>query len=236
LTDHVSKTALDQSLPYGAVGAAICAQPDGYFSGTRPELVPLIPPHANRILEVGCGEGGFARTLRAARPESKLEIVGVEVSESAGQIAAQFLDRLVVGNAEQVEFDYENYFDCVIFADVLEHLIDPWRMLRRARRFLRGGGTIVASIPNVQHWSVLANLIGGRWEYAPYGLMDQTHLRFFTRRTIRDLFVSTGFTPRTMSPLLGTTIRLRMARLATAGLAIPFLARQYLVVAERNEG
>jgi len=101
--------------------------------------------------------------LRAARPQSKLEIVGVEVSESAGQIATQVLDRLVVGNAEQVELEYENYFDCVIFADVLEHLIDPWRMLRRARRFLRGDGTIVASIPNVQHWSVLAGLIGGRY-------------------------------------------------------------------------
>jgi hypothetical protein len=66
--------------------------------------------------------------------------------------------------------------------------------------------------------------------------MDQTHLRFFTKRSIRNLFVSTGFIPRKISPLLGTTIRLRMARLATAGLAVPFLARQYLVVADRNDG
>jgi O-antigen biosynthesis protein len=227
LSDRITKNTLDQ---------ATCAQPAGYFSGTRPELVPLIPPFATRILEVGCGEGGFARTLRAERPESKLEIVGVEVSESAGQIATKVLDTLVVGNAEQVELDYENYFDCVVFADVLEHLIDPWRMLRRVKRVLRGDGTIVASIPNVQHWSVLARLIGGRWEYTPYGLMDQTHLRFFTKRSIRDLFVSTGFTPRKISPLLGTTVRLRTARLVTAGLAVPFLARQYLVVADRNDG
>jgi 2-polyprenyl-3-methyl-5-hydroxy-6-metoxy-1,4-benzoquinol methylase len=183
-------------------------------------------------LEVGCGEGGFARTLRAARPGSKLEIVGLEASESAGEIASNVLDRLVIGNAEQVELDYENYFDCVVFADVLEHLVDPWKMLRRARTFLRGNGTIVASIPNAQHWSVLVDLIRGRWEYAQYGIMDSTHLRFFTKRSIRHLFVSTGFTPRTIVPLLGTSARAQIARLATAGLAVPFLARQYLVVAD----
>jgi 2-polyprenyl-3-methyl-5-hydroxy-6-metoxy-1,4-benzoquinol methylase len=223
---------MSQSLRYPSQAVCEDPKPEGYFSCTRPELVPLIPPHATRILEVGCGEGGFARTLRAARPGSKLEIVGLEASESAGEIASNVLDRLVVGNAEQVELDYENYFDCVVFADVLEHLVDPWKMLRRARTFLRGNGTIVASIPNVQHWSVLVDLIRGRWEYAQYGIMDSTHLRFFTKRSIRDLFVSTGFTPRTIAPLLGTTARAQIARLATAGLAVPFLARQYLVVAD----
>jgi ubiquinone/menaquinone biosynthesis C-methylase UbiE len=210
------------------------AKPLGYFSCDRPELVPLIPAEATRILEVGCGEGRFANTLRAARPASRLEIVGVEVNEAAGQVARSVLDRLIVGNVEQLEVNYDNYFDCVVFADVLEHLVDPWNMLRRARRFLKDGGRIVASIPNVQHWSVLANLFRGRWDYAEYGIMDNTHLRFFTRTSIRNLFESTGFGAVEIRPMLGATVRARITRLATGGLAIPFLARQYLVVAQKS--
>jgi O-antigen biosynthesis protein len=208
------------------------AKPQGYFSCDRPELVRLIPAEATRILEVGCGEGRFARTLRAARPGSRLEIVGVEVNPSAGEAARSALDRLIVGNAEELDVSCENYFDCVVFADVLEHLVDPWKMLRRARGFLREGGRIVASIPNIQHWTVLANLFLGRWEYAEYGIMDSTHLRFFTRTGIERLFASTGFETVEVSPMLGATARARMARLATGGLAVPFLARQYLVVAK----
>jgi O-antigen biosynthesis protein len=233
LPANAQKSTLSQPLPYSSAGIAE-VKPQGYFSCTRPELEPLIPARATRILEIGCGEGGFARTLRAARPTAKLEIVGVEAVESAGRIAAGVLDRLIVGNAEEVELEYEDYFDCVVFADVLEHLVDPWKMVRRARTFLRSDGSIVASIPNVQHWEVLANLLRGRWEYAQWGIMDRTHLRFFTRRSIGDLFAANGFTPRTITPLVGTTMRAQVVRLATAGLAVPFLARQYLVVADRG--
>jgi O-antigen biosynthesis protein len=230
-----SREASNESLPNGGAAVGTHVKPKGYFSCTRPELIPLVPPTATRILDVGCGEGGFARSLRAARSGSKLEIVGVEFCESAAEIAASAVDRLFVGNAEHVELRYENYFDCVIFADVLEHLIDPWRMLQRARTLLQPDGAIIASIPNVQHWSILANLIRGHWEYAEYGIMDSTHLRFFTRRSISDLFTSTGFRLRRIFPLLSTTTRVKIARLATASLAIPFLARQYLVVAERTD-
>jgi ubiquinone/menaquinone biosynthesis C-methylase UbiE len=209
-------------------------KPQGYFSCDRPELVPLIPAEAMRILEVGCGEGRFATALRAARPKSRLEIVGVEVNEAAGRVARNVLDRLIVGNVEQLEVSYDSYFDCVVFSDVLEHLVDPWNMLRRARRFLKDGGQIVASIPNVQHWSVLANLLRGRWEYGEFGIMDNTHLRFFTRESIRHLFESTGFGVTEIRPLLGVTARARITRLATGGLAVPFLARQYLVVARKS--
>ena len=152
-------------MQYHSEAAGSEPKPQGYFSCTRPELEPLIPAGATRILEIGCGEGGFARTLRAARAGSTLEMWGSR-HKSAGEIAASVLNRLIVGNAEEVELEYEDYFDCVVFADVLEHLVDPWKMLRRARAFLRQNGTIVASIPNVQHWDVLANLLRGRWEYS----------------------------------------------------------------------
>lgn len=217
-----------------ALQVAADAKPAGYFSCDRLELVPLIPADATRILEVGCGEGRFATALRAARPASRLEIVGVEVNEAAGRIARSALDRLIVGNVEQLEVSYDSYFDCVVFADALEHLVDPWNMLRRAREYLREGGRIVASIPNVQHWTVLANLLRGRWDYTEYGIMDNTHLRFFTRTSIGHLFESTGFGAIEIHPLMGTTARARITRLATGGLAVPFLARQYLVVAQKR--
>src|ERR1700730_12448250 len=230
-----SREASDASLQNVAREVCTYVKPEGYFYSTRPELIPLVPPTAVRILDVGCGEGSFARSLRAARTGSKLEIVGVEFCESAAEIAASAVDRLFVGDAEQVELRYENYFDCVVFADVLEHLIDPWRMLRRTRTLLQSNGTIIASIPNIQHWSVLANLMRGHWEYSEHGIMDNTHLRFFTKKSIRDLFTSTGFRLRTIFPLLSTTTRVKLARTVTLGLAIPFLTRQYLVVAERND-
>ena len=168
--------------------------------------------------------------MRLARPASKLEIVGVELFESAAEKAAAVLDRVIVGNVEQIDLPYENYFDCVIFADVLEHLVDPWRMLRRAKTLLRRDGVIVASIPNVQHSRVLINLFFGRWEYEQFGIMDSTHLRFFTRKSIDTLFQSTGYELRRVSGLLGST-RVKLMHFATAGLADPFVTRQYLIVA-----
>lgn len=205
-------------------------KPNGYFSCPRSDLIPLVPPDASRILEIGCAEGGLARSLRLARPASKLEIVGVELFEAAAEKAANVLDRVMIGNVERMDLPYENYFDCVIFADVLEHLIDPWRMLMRAKKFLRRGGVIVASIPNVQHSRVLVNLIFGRWEYEQYGIMDSTHLRFFTRKSIDTLFQSTGYELRRVSSLLGST-RVKLMHFASAGLLDPFITRQYLVVA-----
>jgi O-antigen biosynthesis protein len=209
-------------------------KPAGYFSCPRAELVPLVPRTASRVLEAGCGEGEFARSLRAARQPSRLEIVGVELCEGPARRAASVLDTVIVGNVEQLDLPYEDYFDCVVFADVLEHLIDPWRMIRRARKFLRRDGHIVASIPNVQHWTVVADLMIGNWKYCDFGLMDSTHLRFFTRRSIKALFNSNAFEVRYLAPRIESG-RAKMAHVVTAGLADPFLARQYFVVASRND-
>lgn len=216
------------------VAAYTYVKPEGYFSCPRTELVPLVPPTASRVLDIGCGDGEFARSLRAARQPSKLEIVGVELCEGPAQRAASALDSVIVGNVEQLDLPYEDYFDCVILADVLEHLIDPWSIVRRVKKLLRRHGHIVASIPNVQHWAVLAGLMLGNWEYCDFGIMDRTHLRFFTRKSIAALFNSNGFElpyliPRIESP------RAKMAHAATVGLADSFLARQYLVVASRKD-
>jgi 2-polyprenyl-3-methyl-5-hydroxy-6-metoxy-1,4-benzoquinol methylase len=210
-------------------------KPSGYFSCPRSELIPLVPAAASRILEIGCGEGRLAQALRGSRPASDLEIVGVELCDAPAKTAATILNRVMVGNVEQMDLPYEDYFDCVIFADVLEHLVDPWRMLRRARKLLRRDGVIVASIPNVQHSRVLINLLLGRFDYEQAGIMDSTHLRFFTRKSIITLFQSTGYELRRLSVILGSK-RVRLAHLVTAGLVDSFLTRQYLVVANAKAG
>ena len=217
--------------------ATVCTyiKPEGYFSCPRTELLPLVPAAASRVLEIGCGEGEFSRALRAARQQSRLEIVGVELCEGPAQRAASALDTLIIGNVEQLELPYEDYFDCVVFADVLEHLVDPWRMLSRARRLLRRDGTVVASIPNVQQWAVLRDLMMGKWEYQEFGIMDNTHLRFFTRKSIVKMFASTGFEVRHSHSRIESW-KGKVLHLVTGGLADPFLARQYFLTAVRKDG
>lgn len=219
--------------PAGPVAPIVISfKPDGYYSHSRRELMPLIPPQAKRILEVGCGEGEFAHALRSSQGVADLELVGVEVYEKAAAVASTRFDRVFLGNFEHLQLGYDGYFDCVVFADVLEHMADPWAALLKARDYLKSDGSLVASIPNVQHWRVLANLLRGSWEYAPEGIMDRTHLRFFTRRTISKLFLDTGYRVRVFCAYLGTPFG-RTVNVLTGRLFESFLAYQYFVLADR---
>ena len=215
--------------PKGAVH--VSPKPQEYFSCSRPELAALVPSDAMRILDVGCAAGQLAGTLRANRPSVKLEIVGIEVSPEAARIAAATVDTVILGNIENISLDCGKYFDCIILGDVLEHLVDPWSALRKVETLVRDSGTVIASIPNVQHWRVIVDLIRGRWEYREFGIMDSTHLRFFTRNTIYNLFGGGGLLVTQISPLL-TTTKAKIIHRIMAGVADSFLAHQYLVVAK----
>ena len=147
-----------------------------------------------RVLDVGCASGYLAEALSAAGNK----VSGVELDPVAAEAARPLLDRLVVGDIEQLDLVDEfgaGAFDVVIFADVLEHLRDPVEVLRRARPLLAEGGYAVLSIPNVAHGSVRLALLRGRFEYRPVGLLDDTHLRFFTRDSFEQLIVDAGFYP-----------------------------------------
>lgn len=155
-------------------------------------VVSLVPARA-RVLEVGCASGYMSRVLRE---EKRCSVVGIEVSPEAAEEARPHLDRLIVGDAETLDLDNAlggETFDVVLFADVLEHLRDPAGLLRRVRPFLGDAGVVVASIPNVAHASVRLALLAGEFRYRPVGLLDDTHLRFFTRATIDDLFETSGY-------------------------------------------
>jgi 2-polyprenyl-3-methyl-5-hydroxy-6-metoxy-1,4-benzoquinol methylase len=161
--------------------------------GSTHRLVVSLVPAGARVLEVGCATGYMSRVLR---DEKRCSVVGIEVSPSAAEEARPHLERLLVGDVEQLDLDEElgsETFDVVLFADVLEHLRDPAAVLRRIRPFVAEAGVVVASIPNVAHASVRLALLDGEFRYRPLGLLDDTHLRFFTRATIDELFESSGF-------------------------------------------
>jgi 2-polyprenyl-3-methyl-5-hydroxy-6-metoxy-1,4-benzoquinol methylase len=164
---------------------------DQYYSSKRTDVASLIPQNSRRVLDVGCGFGSLGRMLRA---RVECEVYGIEVNPAANQHLQGVYAQFWIGNVERMVLPVEpEYFDCVVFADVLEHLTDPWATLARYSTYVRRGGYVVASIPNVRNLGLLYNLVvKGRWRYEQSGLLDRTHLRFFTRNEIVDLFAQSG--------------------------------------------
>ena len=159
------------------------------------DLLALVPPGSTRIIEIGCGGGGLAREYKTLNP--KCEYIGIELEPDHAQIARSHCDKVIVCNIEHMEdAAFASLFpsDCWIFGDVLEHLYDPWSVLRRIRASLSPDASVLACVPNAQHWSVQALLNRGEFRYQDSGLFDRTHIRWFTKTTLIDLFRTTGFT------------------------------------------
>lgn len=162
-----------------------------YFEFDRPEVLDLVPHDSRVVLDVGCGGG---RLGRAVKLRQDAHVSGIEIHADAAQIAAQYLDHIENRNIESDEVKFEPAsFDCVICADVLEHMCNPTAVLKRLHRWLTDGGSLIASIPNVRNHSVVSSLLAGNWTYEPAGLLDADHKQFFTRREIEKLLFRTGF-------------------------------------------
>jgi len=170
-----------------------------YHHASRDEVIPFVPLHAQRVLDVGGGDGAFLHRLRTARADSRygshdpsLQTHLAELSAPACQAARGRVDRVWTGDFATLAID--GPFDCITFLETLEHTEDPLRWLHRARGLLAPRGTVVASVPNVGHWSVIADLIEGHWDYAPVGIHCVTHRRFFTEHSLRALFAQASLT------------------------------------------
>lgn len=168
-------------------------QRDDYFQYVRREIEPLVPRQVRSALEIGCGAGGTMRWLRSVRPIEYA--AGVELFEEPAQRARTVFDDVEAGDIGAASLEFRvPAFDVILALDVLEHLVDPWTTLRRLRGLLSPDGVFIASIPNVAHIEVAGQLfLRGSWNYAEKGLLDRTHLRFFTRETIADLFQGSGY-------------------------------------------
>jgi SAM-dependent methyltransferase len=161
-------------------------KPQEYWEYLRPEMVSMIPQGVRRVLEVGCSAGAFGELVKR---KLGCEIWGVEVYPSACRVAEGRLDRVIQGEFGDSLPLPRGAFDAVIFNDVLEHLVDPWATLRFTEQLLTETGVVVASIPSTRHFPTLWHLVVRKeWHYADLGILDRTHLRFFTRQTIDELF------------------------------------------------
>jgi len=162
-----------------------------YFQKERQEMLQYIPQKSYTILDVGCSAGVFGQSLKAQRP---VEVWGVELNEQAASAAAQKLDQIVCGAFDSSLSLPSKSFDCIVFNDVLEHFVDPFAALIYSKELLQDGGVVVASIPNVRYFDNMWNLLVCKdWQYADYGILDRTHLRFFTRRSILTTFEALGY-------------------------------------------
>ncbi len=207
------------------------AKPAGYFANARDaEVVPLLNRPADRALELGCGDGA---TLGRLQERGLVRwAAGIEIDAEAAGRARSRLDQVLVGNVEAIADDALPVdLDLILCLDVLEHLVDPWSVVRRLATCLRPGGVVIACIPNIRHVGTLMPLLlKGRFDYADAGTLDRGHLRFFTRSTIRALFEQAGLrVARIDAPVMGKSALLNTL---TLGFARDLCAYRYLVRAE----
>lgn len=158
------------------------------------DLMRLIPENASRIVEVGYMHGAMARAYREGHPG--IHYVGIDIDPSYAQVAAQFCDRTLGADIETLSADeFKGLFpsNCWIFGDCLEHLRDPWRIVRMVRESIDPDGCMLVCMPNAQHWSVLMRLATGQFHYEDSGLLDRTQIRWFTRTTMIEMFTQAGW-------------------------------------------
>ena len=209
----------------------------GYYSHPRPQMRGFVPAEARRILDVGCGDGAFAAGLRDERRArgQELEIWGLELDSSAAERAATHLDRVLQGPAQDRALELPpGTFDCVVMNDVLEHLVAPEALLDALRPALAPGGCLVASIPSVRYFPNVWDLVvRGDWEYQDEGILDRTHLRFFTRQSMRGLFQRSGYAVVLQQGINPTSSwRFRLVNLLSFGRLREMRYLQFACVAE----
>ncbi|MGH1361440.1 MAG: class I SAM-dependent methyltransferase [Burkholderiaceae bacterium] len=158
------------------------------------DLISMIPPGVSHIVDVGCMHGALARVYRESDPAAR--VTGVDLDPDYAEVARRHCTNAIAGNIETMpdeEFAQLADADCWVFGDCIEHLRDPWAVLKRIRSVIDPAGSLVACIPNAQHWSVQWRLLSGNFRYEDSGLLDRTHIRWFTRTTMLEMFAQTGW-------------------------------------------
>ena len=194
------------------------------------DLLRFIPLTSKRVIEIGCSSGALAREFKKISPDTNY--LGVEIESTYAQLASRYCDEVLVLNIEHADdafWSSQGDRDCWVFGDTLEHLANPWLVLSRIYQCLPLGGVVVACIPNAQHWSVQARLSIGDFRYEDEGLLDRTHLRWFTRQTIVEMFHQAGFEiqeglPRTFDEPMREQFLQIIAEMAKAAGADPEVA------------
>ena len=218
------------TVPHSGPDKAYVDKTTQYFAGVREDFLDLLPRGSGiRALEIGCG---FGETGRAALQRGLCsEYVGVELFAEAAATARESLSEVLTGDVERLDLPWpEGHFDALLMSEVLEHLVDPWSVVSRVVPLVREGGLIVASSPNVAQISVIRDLLAGRWELTDVGLMDRTHLRWFTPTSYRAMFEEVGVQIESVTPMGPAGLRGRLFNLLTARRYSYLTVRQIRVV------
>lgn len=207
------------------------AKPADYFRNARKEIKPLLPETMRNVLEIGCGSGATLGWLKQSGFCE--EAHGIELFEAAAISARQYADSVLAGDAEQiVDAAFEGtQFDLILCLDVLEHMVDPWAFVPKLHRLLAPTGRLVVSLPNVRNVKVLLPLLfKGRWRYEDAGILDRTHLRFFTLEGAKELLTTQQFQVKQMVRRMPSpTSKQGLLNRAMFGLLSDFLTSQYLI-------
>jgi len=206
-----------------------------YYQHVRHDLVQKIPIGSNRVLDVGCAEGATGFLLKQSGRAS--EVVGIELISEAARNAESRLDHVIFGDLEQLPLDEpfisKASFDYILCGDVLEHLKDPWLQLKRLSTLLKPNAYIIISLPNVRHYSVVFPLLfRGDWKYLDSGILDATHLRFFTKKTALLLVEGAGLQPDSISPVINRR-RDRYLNVIAGGIFEGFFASQWVIAVKK---
>ena len=201
--------------------------------GRRPEIADLVPMNAKKILDVGCHAGDVGALIKS-RIDCK--VCGIEIDREKAAQASSKLDKVITGDIEAMDTGLDKgSFDCIIFADVLEHLKNPLKTLKKYGDYLKDDGIFIISLPNVRHIKVLFDTaVLGEWKYESFGIMDETHLRFFTLKSSRRMFREAGL----RSVLKNRIFSLKGSRLInflTLGIFKDLLTAQYVFVVYKKK-
>ena len=214
-----------------------------YFQNNRKDLLDLIP-EINRngnLLEIGAGGGNtllYAKENGYANNVYGIELFELQNSDQKNKLFSSF----IIGNIENIDLPFEkSKFDVIICGDVLEHLIDPYEVLKKLKQYLKSDGVIIASIPNIREWGTVKKILfEGDFKYENSGILDKTHLRFFTKKNIIELFENQGFyiqkiISNNKTSALKYLIRLRFIKFITRVFFEEFVTVQFYVVANKKD-
>lgn len=179
------KTTIPEGLDY-------INKPSDYYENSRPEMLAYLPKNTKKALDIGCSSGAFGSAIKE---KSGAEVWGIEPFESFGKFAIDRLDKVFIASVEStIEKLPENYFDVIYCNDVLEHLLDPYTVLEQLKSKLTANGKIISSIPNIRYFRAFFKILfNGDWDYEDQGIMDRTHVRFFTKKSISKMYKNAGY-------------------------------------------
>jgi 2-polyprenyl-3-methyl-5-hydroxy-6-metoxy-1,4-benzoquinol methylase len=167
-------------------------KPQGYYYKVRKEMLNYLPETAKKILDIGCGNGAFSSLVKE---KNNAEVWGIELMEEEAKVALNVLDKVFIGACENhLDALPEQYFDVIYLNDVLEHLVDPYSVLESLKSKLAPNGVVISSIPNVRFFRTFSKVFFSKdWKYEDHGVMDKTHLRFFTGKSIKRMYDESGY-------------------------------------------